>query len=240
MQIYNSKKNIAWTLLVLLMVAGMSWGGVINAAEHEEAEETTVLTAELTEEEKQVKLAQIGEQLEEVKLELIRLSLAVTKLALEEQALALREQLAKAQAETVPEGEIGIAISEQVQPDPPAGQPDPPADEAGASVEGGPVFEGEDVFSVISLENQEEISTESALNQDEDEERKGGFLAALGPFRNLGTPERAALSILFILGLFILVRRFRTRKPRASENVPMKVPENQPESSPQTQGSVFQ
>ena len=237
MQIHNLKKNIVWTLLVFLMVTGMSWGGTVYAAEHEEA---PTLTAELTEEEKQAKLAQIGQQLEEVKGELIRLSLLVAKLALEEQVLALEQQLVAVQTEAVrkeetTEEEIGIAIGGPVdeQPQPEAG---PPLAEAGGE---------EDVFGAISLEDQESIRqpSESALNQDEDKERSEGFLAALGPFRNLGTPELAALTILFVLGLFILVRRFRERrkrKPRLTENVPMKVPEDQPEPSPQSQGSVFQ
>ena len=215
----------------------LALGTSVYAAEHEEA---PTLTAELTEEEKQAKLAQIGQQLEEVKGELIRLSLLVAKLALEEQVLALEQQLVAVQTEAVrkeetTEEEIGIAIGGPVdeQPQPEAG---PPLAEAGGE---------EDVFGAISLEDQESIRqpSESALNQDEDKERSEGFLAALGPFRNLGTPELAALTILFVLGLFILVRRFRERrkrKPRLTENVPMKVPEDQPEPSPQSQGSVFQ
>jgi len=241
------KKNIVWTLLVFIIITGMSWEGVVYAAEHEEvsspamseAEETTALTVELTEEERQEKLAQIAQQLKEVERALIHLSLRVTKLALEEQALALQQQLAKARTETVPEGEIAIAASEQSQPEASAG--------GGSAFGGGPppaeAAREEDVFGALSLEDQEEISLESLslLNQDEDEERSGGFLAALGPLGNLGTPELAALAILAMLGLFILVRRFRERKkPHPVQNVPMKVPEEQPEPSPQSQGSVFQ
>jgi len=216
------KRQIIWGVFFVGIFGILALGTSVYAAEHEEV---ITLTVELTEEEKQAKLAQIAQQLEEVKRELIRLSLLVTKLTLEEQVLALEQQLVAVQTqETLPEEEIGIAMDEPVdeQPQPEAG---PPLAEAGGE---------EDVFGSISLEDQEEIS----LNQDEDEERSGGFLAALGPFRNLGTPELAALSILAILGLFILVRRFRKRKPRLTENVPMKVPE-QPES-PQSQGSVFQ
>jgi len=231
------KRQIIWGVFFVGIFGILALGTSVYAAE-----EATTLTVELTEEEKQAKLAQIAQQLEEVKRELIHLSLLVTKLALEEQVLALEQQLLVAvqteavRKEAVPEGEIGIAMGESAEEQP---QSDLPAGEAGAGPPPAEAGGEEDVFGAVSLEDQEPSSSEIVTNQEEDEEGNRGFLAALGPFRNLGTPELAALTILAILGLFILVRRFRKRKSRLTENVPMKVPEDQPES-PQSQGSVFQ
>lgn len=210
-----------------MSILGMlTFGTSVYAAEQEEAPSPVVSSAELTEEERQIILNQISQKLEEVERELIRLSLLVTKLALEEQALALEQQLLIAQTKLVEPAES-----------PEASEPD---DQAVAIEETqGPQepfnFLGdgseEDVFSAIAFEQEE--------GQGEEEEEKKGFLAALGSFGNLGTPELAVLIFLVVLILFTVVRRARGRKQSPPKNISMQAPQ-QPRPSSQVQGDAIQ
>lgn len=216
------KQNIAWTVLVSVMLTGMLWSGIAYAQEgsvqqiqaETTAEATVQATArELTDEQKQA-IAEIVKKLEEVESELMRLSLAVTKLALEEQVLALEQQIAVARAESP----ASVSQGEE-QKDLLASQEEPIqslTEEGVESVEGGE----EDIFARIDIQNEQGNKARDEEEADEKEDR--GFLAALGPFGNLGKPELAVLAILVILALFILVRRLRGQKQSHSPvpNIP--------------------
>lgn len=235
------KKYVAWSAFAAVMATGMFWGGTLSAQDSESSDIPEVVvgqvgggqengammqTAELTEEERLALLADIAWQLEEAEQELLRLSLILAKMALEEQVLALEQQLQEQLA--VEAQEVSVE--------------NPPLAGAEELVQGSESDLKEESVSVVAFEQEEG----PPVDGEEESEDERGFLAALGPLGNLGTPELSALGILVFLAAFILIRRVRARKERsgfvksAPPAVPQ-VPSSQPSvQQPQSQQGTLQ
>lgn len=227
------KQYIVGVALCFLIGSGILTG--ITYAQGAEPSQPAAAIDKLTEEEKQAILAEITRQLKEIELEALRLSLAVAKLALEEQLVALQQQLAVAQASP-----------------PPAVSSEPPGKEVvqvEEVVQEGVTKEEDKEVAVVpppqlaetELTREEGKVQEEKEKEDADkEEEKGGFLAALGPFGNLGTPELAVLVILAVMILFVVVRRLRRGGERKTSIIQPKptMPQTQTlQSTPQNAGA---
>ena len=247
------KQCIAWSLFGAAMALGMFSGGTLYAEELEPANVSEVVSqvwgdqegavmqvAELTEEERQTLLAEISRQLEELEQELFRISLALIKIELEQQALALEQELQQRLAQREVDASMpvpGASVPEMIVEEPAESlaaqdtQASLPPATTSSDVGGG----GEE--GILALEEEAGVA-------EEDEQE--GFLAALGPLGNLGTPELSALGILAFLAAFILIRSVRTRKAhsgfvRSASPVALQVPSPQPSNQqPQSQQGTLQ
>ena len=189
-------------ILVLPIAFVLGFAGiVVPASVLADEEVVTDRTINELSEEEQVLLAEISQQLGRVEQELLRLSLVLAKRALEEKTLALEQQL---QARLVA-GASGVAADEGL-----AAVEESTQSVATSETLAGEELEEESGVAAVTIEDEEE-----AVGEEENEDERG-FLAAFGPFGNLGTPELAALGILAFLVIFILIRRVRSRKEAPS------------------------
>lgn len=222
-ELFFMKKSFLLGIFFALFGGSFLFASPVLAQEEMNMEEGSVeVTVEsISPDQQQAELQRIAQELDEIENEVNTLSLAVNKVVLEKQALALEEQVqeriaAMTQPESTSEGTrtteaqegSETAIAEETE-----GQEQQPAPSAPVANQ-----EEDDVFRNLSIDSEEGTSSAPVLSAENEDDETSGFLAALGPIGNLGTPEIVTLLILAVLAIFVIARRVAVRGGRKAKD----------------------
>gem|GEM_PF-4175753 len=210
-------------LAVVLLVAPLAVAAQMAGAQTTQAEVTEAAA-----------LRQVAVQLEEIEGEVNRLTLLVTKLALERQAVDLERQIAALYA---PKGDAPLAIAQEEQ--------NPSSSEVVMKEEQA-VESSEDIFAQIDIDDSSADGKDGEFlmsrKEDEKESVFAAGLSSIKSIQNMGTPQLAALTILALLAIFVLVRRFRGRKQesKGAASIPSPVGGSSTQTLSQPQQDLLQ